>query len=98
MAIATLLGGAMIGKSVFAEDATQQYKIPAQSLNNALMKFATDSHLELIFSADTVRSLNAKSLDGAMTPEQALGQLLQGSGYTYRFIAVSGLNTSGKAA
>jgi iron complex outermembrane receptor protein len=86
MAIATLLGGVMIVEPAFADDATQQYKIPAQSLNNALMKFAADSNLELIFSADTIRSLNAKSLDGTMTPERALGQLLQGSGYTYRFI------------
>jgi iron complex outermembrane recepter protein len=86
VAIATLLGGTMIAEPAFADDATQQYKIPAQSLNNALMKFAADSNLELIFSADTVRSLNAKSLDGSMTPEQALGQLLQGSGYTCRFI------------
>ncbi|MCK9396379.1 MAG: TonB-dependent receptor [Methylobacter sp.] len=86
VAIATLLGGVMIGEPVFADDATRQYKIPAQSLNNALMKFAADSNLELIFSADTIRNLNAKSLDGNMTPEQALGQLLQGSGYTYRFI------------
>jgi iron complex outermembrane receptor protein len=86
VAIATLLGGVMIVEPAFADDVTKQYKIPAQSLNNALMKFAADSNLELIFSADTVRNLNAKSLDGTMTPEQALGQLLQGSGYTYRFI------------
>lgn len=86
VAIATLLGGVMIGEPLFADDATRHYKIPAQSLNNALMKFAADSNLELIFSADTIRSLNAKSLDGTMTPEQALGQLLQGGCYTYRFI------------
>ena len=86
VAIATLLGGVMISEPLFAADATQQYKIPAQSLNNALMKFAVDSNLELIFNADAVRSLNAKTLDGTMTPKQALDQLLQGSGYTYRFI------------
>ena len=86
VAIATLIGGAMMGVPAVAADKTQQYKIPAQSLNNALMKFAADSNLELIFSADTVRSLNAKSLDGTMTAEQALEKLLQGSGYTYRFI------------
>ena len=86
IAIATLLGGAMISEPAFADDKTQQYKIPAQSLNNALMRFAADSNLELIFSADTVRSLNAKSLDGTMTPKQALEKLLQGSGYTYRFV------------
>lgn len=86
MAVATVLGGTMISEPAAADDAARQYKIPAQSLNNALMKFAADSNLELIFSADTVRSLNAKALDGTMTPEQALGQLLQGSGYTYRFI------------
>ena len=72
--------------TVNAGDATRHYKIPAQSLNNALMRFAADSNLELVFTADKVRGLTANSLDGTMTAAQALTQLLQGSGMTFRFI------------
>ncbi len=70
----------------YAGDATRHYKISAQSLNNALMRFAADSNLELVFTADKVRGLTANSLDGIMTADQALTHLLQGSGMTYRFI------------
>ena len=65
---------------------TRQYYIPAQSLNNALMQFATDSHLELMFTAEKIRGLRSESLEGSMTPAQALSQLLQGSGMSYRFV------------
>ncbi|WP_347988400.1 TonB-dependent receptor [Methylomonas sp. AM2-LC] len=71
---------------VNAESTVRQYHIPAQSLNSALMGFASDSNLELLYSADQLRGLNFKGLDGTMTPKQALDQLLQDSGYTYRFI------------
>ncbi len=50
------------------------------------MRFAADSNLELVFTADKVRGLTANSLDGTMTAAQALTRLLQGSGMTYRFI------------
>lgn len=79
--IALVLSG-----NVYAGDTTRHYQIPAQSLNNALMRFAADSNLELVFSADKVRGLSAVSLDGTMTAAQALTRLLQGSGMTYRFI------------
>jgi iron complex outermembrane recepter protein len=72
--------------NIYAGDATRHYKIPAQSLNNALMRFAADSNLELVFTADKVRGLTANRLDGTMTAAQALTRLLQGSGMTYRFI------------
>lgn len=73
-------------QTVAAADAARDFHIPAQSLNNALMAFAADSGLEVVFNADGIRGLNAKSLEGRMTPEQALDRLLQGSGYGYRYI------------
>ncbi len=75
----------LIGNA-YAEDTTRHYQIPAQSLNNALMRFAAESNLELVFTADKVRGMTANSLDGTMTADQALTRLLQGSGMTFRFI------------
>ena len=76
----------LLGGTASAEDAARQYHIPAQSLNNALLQFASDSNLELIIKAGKITDLNAKTLDGTMTPRQALDQLLKGSGYTYHFV------------
>ncbi|NOU22925.1 MAG: TonB-dependent receptor [Methyloglobulus sp.] len=50
------------------------------------MQFAADSHLELMFTAEKIRGLRTDSLDGDMTPSQALSRLLQSSGMTYRFV------------
>ncbi|NOU20306.1 MAG: TonB-dependent receptor [Methyloglobulus sp.] len=72
--------------TTLADGNTRQYHIPAQSLNNALMQFAADSNLKLLLTADTVRGMSAKGLNGSMTPAQALTQLLQGSGMTFRFV------------
>lgn len=83
---ALVIGSLLFGLPGLAFAALHQYNIPAQSLNNALVKFAADSNLALIFSADTVRGLNAERLEGQMMPEQALTRLLKGTGYSYRFI------------
>ena len=85
--IVVLFAGSLFFSSPgLAVDTLHQYNIPAQSLNNALVKFASDSNLALIFSADNVRGLRTEGLQGQMTAEQALKQLLQGTGYSYRFI------------
>jgi iron complex outermembrane recepter protein len=74
------------GANALADGNARQYNIPAQSLNNALMQFAADSNLKLLFTADTVRSINTDGLNGNMTSSQALSKLLQGSGMAYRFV------------
>ncbi|MEQ1530204.1 MAG: TonB-dependent receptor [Methylococcales bacterium] len=71
---------------VNAAEEMQSFQISAQSLNNALMQFAVASHLELIFTADLVRGINARALSGNMRPAQALTELLQNTGISYRFI------------
>ena len=76
----------LLSDTAFSTEIIHQYDIPAQSLNNSLMQFATESNLELIFPADKIRGLDCKALNGQMTPEQALDKLLQDSGYQYRFI------------
>jgi iron complex outermembrane receptor protein len=77
--ILTLAALVLCGQA--SADNTRQYHIPAQSLNNALLKFSADSGVEILFAADKVRGLN-----GSMSTSQALSQLLQGSGMSYRFV------------
>ena len=84
--IATIMGGVLISGSIFGVEEIHSYKIPAQSLNNALVQFAGGSNLEIIFTADMVRGLKTKSLLGKMSVASALDQLLQNTGFTYYFI------------
>ena len=79
--LALLISGVTI-----ADSNTRHYRIPAQPLTDALMQFATDTNLRLLFTADKVRGMSANSIDGSMTQAQALSKLLQGSGMTYRFV------------
>ena len=76
----------IVSKMALAKSIAQQYNIPAQSLNNALIKFADAAKLALIFNSDVVRGINTKALQGLLTHEQALGLLLQDTGLGYRFI------------
>jgi iron complex outermembrane recepter protein len=69
-----------------ADEAAHQYRIPAQSLDSSLLRIAADSGLEILFTADKVRGVTSNPIDGNMTPAQALSQLLQDSGMTYRFV------------
>ena len=72
--MATVAGGTLMSDQACASGSTKHYNIAAQSLNNALMKFTTDSNLELIFNADMVRGLNTKHWTGNMLPAQELQQ------------------------
>ncbi|NJA05351.1 TonB-dependent receptor [Methylococcaceae bacterium WWC4] len=84
--LAAFVGGSYSIDSARAEALPRAYHIPAQSLNNALMKFASESSLTILFTADQVRGLNSEAIEGQMTPQQALERLLRGSGYRFRFI------------
>lgn len=75
--------------AVFSAEQVQQYDIPAQSLNNALLHFAAESDLTLIFTSDKVRGLKSKALQGKHTAKQAIELLLQESGYKYQFIDIN---------
>jgi len=84
--IATTLLSVLMASCPVSAEATRQYNIPEQSLNDALMQFSADSGLELIFSADKTRGLRNKPLSGTLNCEQALKGLLEQTGFTYRFL------------
>jgi iron complex outermembrane receptor protein len=67
-----------------AADGVKTFRIERQSLSAALNEFAKQSDLQILFSADIVRSKQAPAIEGTMEPHAALRLLLQGTGLTFR--------------
>lgn len=58
--------------------------IPAKTLASALSDLGNQTALQIIYSQDTVSGLRSHGVSGQMEPEQALRQLLQGTGIAYQ--------------
>lgn len=56
--------------------AEREYDIPAQPLSSALVRFAEQSNLQILFSQDAVSGFTSRPLAGRRTPEAALAQML----------------------
>lgn len=65
--------------------AVRTYAIPAGPLATVLNRFADASQLQLVYSGVIARGRQTGGLNGAFTPQQAIAQLLTGSGLSYRF-------------
>lgn len=60
--------------------------IPAQGLGPALNMFAKDRDLQVVYRSEIVGSLRTQGVSGDWTVDEALKQLLSGTGLTYRYI------------
>lgn len=65
--------------------AASHYDIPAQPLEDSLNAFAMQADVELLYTSDDVRAIEAPAISGAASREQAIAQLLAGTGLIYRF-------------
>ncbi|HMZ20936.1 MAG TPA: TonB-dependent receptor plug domain-containing protein, partial [Blastocatellia bacterium] len=79
----------------------RQFKIPAGPLEAVLEVFQQQTGLRVIVPIDAIRSIASLGVSGRLTAEQALEQLLAGTGVTYRFtdketvtLEISGLAAS----
>ncbi len=72
-------------RATAAASSARNYAIPAGPLANALNRFADISQLQLLYSGETTRGLRTSGLNGTYTSQQALAQLLSGTGLTFRF-------------
>ncbi len=61
-------------------------EIPAQSLGDALKALAKVRELQVLYFSDTVRGLRTRGASGELTMDEALTQILAGTGLTYRYI------------
>jgi outer membrane receptor protein involved in Fe transport len=59
-----------------AATAEREFDIPAQPLSSALLRFADQSDLQILFSQEDVAGMTSRPVRGRLTPEAALAQLL----------------------
>lgn len=69
--------------NAYAEQTPATIQIQAQPLASALSQLGQQTNLQLFFSPELVAGKQAPAVSGDLAPEQALQQLLQGSGLTY---------------
>lgn len=74
---------------------TANYNIPAQPLAQALTALGQQAGLQLAVSAPVVAGKTSSAVSGVMTAEQALQQLLAGTGVSYRFTSPSSVTVTG---
>jgi hemoglobin/transferrin/lactoferrin receptor protein len=68
---------------VMAQTAQRNFSIPAQPLASALNAFGRQSGLQVSLAASTSQGITSRPVSGSLSPEAALGQLLQGTGIPY---------------
>ncbi|MCA1454620.1 TonB-dependent receptor [Bradyrhizobium sp. BRP22] len=64
--------------------AIRQFNIPAQPLTSALNQFGRQSGLQVAFPSEASQGVRSNPVVGSLTPQQALDQLLRGTGISYR--------------
>lgn len=64
----------------------QPTNIGAQQLAPALTKLAKDRHVQLVYRSDLVKDRSTGGAAGDLTFEEALKQILSGTGLTYQFL------------
>lgn len=61
------------------------FNIPAQSLNTAILAFADRAGVQIFYDVARVNGLKSAGVRGTYSSEEALAQLLKGTGVSYRF-------------
>ncbi len=64
----------------------QSTNIPAQSLGTALQALAKQRAFQVVYLSDAVDKLKTQGASGELTPDEALKQLLSGTGLSYRYL------------
>ncbi|VVO47224.1 TonB-dependent siderophore receptor [Pseudomonas fluorescens] len=73
-----------VGAALPQAFAASSIHIPAQPLGQALSQLGQQTSLQVFFNPELVAGKQAPAVDGDISPEQALRQLLQGSGLQYQ--------------
>lgn len=71
--------------AVAQEVEAQIFQIEKQPLSSALLKFAEQAEMEVLFDARIAKGQTSAGVEGTLTREQALDLLLAGTGLTYRY-------------
>src|ERR1700683_2554468 len=80
------LAGAHASTVWAAESRTLTAGIPAQSLARALEAFASQTGLQLVYVSGVVRGQKSHAVAAGESAQEALGQLLQGTGLQFEYL------------
>jgi catecholate siderophore receptor len=72
-------------RSAWAQADTVTVNIPPQDLSSALNTFAEQTNLQILYASDLAGGLTTKGAVGTVTPQEAVRQLLEGTGLQYTF-------------
>lgn len=72
-------------RSAWAQADTVTVNIPPQELSTALNTFAEQTNLQILYASDLPSGLTTKGAMGTVTPQEAVRQLLEGTGLQYTF-------------
>ena len=81
----------VLGKAKLREDAAAQvqqqikFEIPSGTLESVLLAFQKTSGLQVVIPNDAMRSIGSPGVTGLYSSEQALREILRGTGISYRF-------------
>jgi len=82
----TLLAFTAVTPSLAQAAIKHQIDIPAQKLGSALAALAQQTRIQLVYPTELVEGQQARSLNGSMTPEDALRVLLERSQLRFEFL------------
>ena len=77
-------------EAIYAQEQSQtaiRFDIPAGPLDTVLAAFQQQAALHVAVPVEAIRTIGSPGVTGNYTPEQALKQILAGTGITYRFTA-----------
>lgn len=81
-----LLGAALLPAIALAQ-ATQRFDIPSQPAATAIKTLALQADFEILVPEEVAEGFDSNPLNGQYEPSEALFQMLQGTGLTYKSVA-----------
>ena len=75
----------MFCSSVWAEGPTAIFEIPAGSAPQTLREFYVQSHVRVLYLADTVKGVRTQAVSGTLAASEALARMLEGTGLGFEF-------------
>ncbi|MDV4276676.1 TonB-dependent receptor [Acinetobacter baumannii] len=75
--LSLVLAGILYSGQLYAQEV--EFNLPAQSLQQSILQLARQSNVEIIYVGNILKNKSAPQLQGKLSVEQALRQLLQGT-------------------
>ncbi|SFU22529.1 iron complex outermembrane recepter protein [Mesorhizobium sp. YR577] len=85
LSVASAPSYAQQSASGLASQSAIAFNIPSQSLNSAILAYADRAGIQIFYDVQRVSGLRSAPVRGSYTRQQALAQLLAGTGITYKF-------------